>query len=336
LSEFAARAPALCNRLTKARASNRIAHGYLFTGDNIDTVTELAIAWSQACACPESGGGDACGNCPICQQLAQQRYAHMTIIRPQSKSRIIKIERIRDLERLLNLKSGGILRIGLIIDAERMNDQAQNAFLKTLEEPAPNTLLILASTSPGQLLPTIRSRCQTVPMIDNRVTFDLHEQDSFFATLAELRANTGTLVARRVASRILQQLKDLKKVADEAAKEQMQARTEQFSELDSAIRKQLEDEAKAVGASEYLGAREAILAAIQTFFAQEFMRAAGVPITSMANPEVYAGIPEPPALSVVEAEHNLKRAEALVADLRYNVDEQLAINDFCQQLCART
>jgi DNA polymerase-3 subunit delta' len=336
LTDFAERAPQLCKQLARARASNRIAHAYLFTGDNIESVTELAVAWSQACACPNMADGDACGTCQICTQLRDHRYAQMTIIRPQSKSRVIKIERMRDLERMLNLKSGGVLRIGLIVDAERMNENAQNAFLKTLEEPAPNTLLILATTNPGAMLATIRSRCQIVPMIENRVSFELKDRDNFFAALADLRAKSGTLVARRVANRVITQLKDLKKQADDAAKEQLQARSDAFRELDPAIRKQLEEEAKAIAASDYLGGREAVLGALHTWFAQEYMRAAGVDPECMPNPEAYNAVPEPAPISVPEAEHNLKRAESLVADLRFNIDEQLAINDFCQRLCART
>lgn len=82
------------------------------------------------------------------------------IVRPRSRSRRILIEEIRELERSMHLAAPrGVWKVGVIVDADRMFDEAANAFLKTLEEPPPECLLLLLTAHPEILLPTIRSRC---------------------------------------------------------------------------------------------------------------------------------------------------------------------------------
>lgn len=76
----------------------------------------------------------------------------------------ILIEQIRSLiAHLMHMPAKGSMRVVLILEADKMTDEAANAFLKTLEEPPVDTLFILTSSRPDYLLPTIRSRCQTVP-----------------------------------------------------------------------------------------------------------------------------------------------------------------------------
>ncbi|MFA7256974.1 MAG: hypothetical protein WC047_05310 [Kiritimatiellales bacterium] len=98
-----------------------------------------------------------------------QTRAHPDImwLEPQSKSRQITIDEIRDLIRQLSQTSfAGGWKAGVILCADRMTDQAANALLKTLEEPSARTLLILVTNEPQALLPTISSRCQRVSLAD--------------------------------------------------------------------------------------------------------------------------------------------------------------------------
>lgn len=95
------------------------------------------------------------------------------ILRPQSKSRRIivgddgsEVGTIRYLERMIHRTTApGGFKLGIIVDAERMNAQAQNAFLKTLEEPPARTLLLLLTAHPAQLLTTIISRVIEIPLL---------------------------------------------------------------------------------------------------------------------------------------------------------------------------
>jgi len=94
------------------------------------------------------------------------------ILRPESKSRRVSIAQIRQLEHSLSRRPHRAqLKVALILEAERMcipPAEAANAFLKTLEEPPDRSLLILTSDRPEQLLPTVRSRCLTFPIIPGK------------------------------------------------------------------------------------------------------------------------------------------------------------------------
>lgn len=94
------------------------------------------------------------------------------ILRPESKSRRVSIAQVRQLEHSLSRRPHrAALKVALILEAERMclpPAEAANAFLKTLEEPPDHSLLILTSDRPEQLLPTVRSRCLTFPIVPNQ------------------------------------------------------------------------------------------------------------------------------------------------------------------------
>src|ERR1043166_5332281 len=88
-------------------------------------------------------------------------HADVAMVRPYNH--IIRVRPMRELEREANFRPfEGVARIFIVEDAEYMNDQAANALLKTLEEPPSTTHLILTTTNPMALLPTIRSRCQVI------------------------------------------------------------------------------------------------------------------------------------------------------------------------------
>lgn len=90
------------------------------------------------------------------------------VIRPYGKSRIIKIDVIRDLEKaLFQAADANKWKVGIMVDADRMQTSASNAFLKTLEEPPNGCLLLLLTNSPERLLPTILSRCVNITLMSS-------------------------------------------------------------------------------------------------------------------------------------------------------------------------
>lgn len=92
--------------------------------------------------------------------LAEVEGPYTRVVRPASKSRRIRVDNIRELEKMMHQSApASKWKIGVVVDADRMNEQAENAFLKTLEEPPPQSLLLLLSSEPERLLPTIWSRC---------------------------------------------------------------------------------------------------------------------------------------------------------------------------------
>ena len=118
-----------------------------------------------------------------------QTRAHPDIVwlEPQSKSRQITIDEIRDLIRQLSQTSfAGGWKVGVILCADRLTDQAANALLKTLEEPSARTLLILITDEPQALLPTISSRCQRISLADEDEEVSRHWKDPLLDILGEL------------------------------------------------------------------------------------------------------------------------------------------------------
>lgn len=138
------------------------------------------LAGALLCTEPQASDGSACGRCHACQLLQSGTHPDYFFVEPPEPGRQILVDQVRELiEQLVLTPSIGRYRLGLITPAENMNESAANALLKTLEEPPNNVWLILVSHSPQRLLPTIRSRCQKVPIgpPDQTVALAwLHEQ----------------------------------------------------------------------------------------------------------------------------------------------------------------
>ncbi len=107
---------------------------------------------------------DACGACGACRTIAAGTHPDVRVILgPAKERRDISIDQVRELQRELGFRSlSGRPKIGIVNDAELLTPQAQNALLKTLEEPAGDTVLILVGVNPASLAPTILSRCQRI------------------------------------------------------------------------------------------------------------------------------------------------------------------------------
>jgi DNA polymerase-3 subunit delta' len=148
--------------LRKAMAKEKLPHAYLFTGISGIGKTSVARALAMALNCPDTSNGESCGKCPSCRQILGGNSPDFLIVKRESNSQVIKIEQIRELNRSLSFTPLGKYRICVFEQAERMNVEASNSFLKTLEEPPPGNVLVLNTTEPKDLLPTIVSRCQKI------------------------------------------------------------------------------------------------------------------------------------------------------------------------------
>ena len=151
-------------------------HAILLYGAPGGGATPLADALAQAWLCTQPGEAGACGVCQSCRAFERGKNADLLHLRPMGPSRIFKLGAIvpgNDKETLEQyptqlkpfFRTGTLYarhKVAILHDAERMNGDAANALLKTLEEPHPHAKLILTTTSVGTLLPTIRSRCLAV------------------------------------------------------------------------------------------------------------------------------------------------------------------------------
>ena len=145
--------------LRLALANNRLHHAYLFTGPEGVGKRTTALALAKALHCTEKSG-DFCGRCAECARVMARNHPDVRVIERLANKKEISIQQIRDMEKELRYRSfSGGRKIAIIDPATLLNPASQNALLKTLEEPPPDSLLILIAASAGALLPTLRSRC---------------------------------------------------------------------------------------------------------------------------------------------------------------------------------
>jgi len=159
--------------LKRALAENKLPHAYLFHGAQGLGRFKTALTLAQALLC-KAREGDACGDCSSCKRVAGENHPDVIVVRPESRKGTkewiidpglgtIRIDQIREFQRWIAVRSfEGGWKVGIFDGADKMNQAASNALLKTLEEPPPASLLILVSPTRKQLLPTIVSRCQPV------------------------------------------------------------------------------------------------------------------------------------------------------------------------------
>ncbi len=153
--------------MASAIEHNRLGHAYLITGPRQVGRSTLARTFAQAINC-ESPSPELrpCGQCRSCSLIEANRHPDVRIVEPEASSRgklTLKIESIRELLHDLNLASyEAKYKVIILKEFEAATAGAANAFLKTLEEPPANVILILTAKDADTLLPTIASRCRTI------------------------------------------------------------------------------------------------------------------------------------------------------------------------------
>jgi len=209
------------NRLLGAfLKSGHIPHALLFTGIEGSGKRDAAFAFAMACNCEESPtdwvqglkktvfGPIPCGCCLPCRKIVSGNHPDMILLAPEQS--VIKIARIRQLSHELSLKAyEAKRRVAVIVDAPRMTPEAGNALLKMLEEPPPQTLLILTAVQRSDLLPTLVSRCHSIrfhplpeshiaAVLQNRLGLSADEADAL-APMANGSLSRALAMANREA-----------------------------------------------------------------------------------------------------------------------------------------
>jgi DNA polymerase-3 subunit delta' len=164
--------------LRRMLEKGRVPGSLLFVGEDGVGKRLFALELAKAMNCRERKGPEACDRCASCVRVERFQFppaddadAHKKIIwsdhpdvglvRPAG--RFLLVAQMRDIEREANFRPyEGRARFFLIEDADRLNDSSANALLKTLEEPPETSHLVLLTSRPAALLPTIRSRCQVI------------------------------------------------------------------------------------------------------------------------------------------------------------------------------
>jgi DNA polymerase-3 subunit delta' len=302
--------------LRRAHEQDRLGHAYLITGpqDNGKQVLAAELA-------------SLVNGTPV-QDVFTARAREIFVARPESKSRRIVTVQIRELERALQMRaSEGRRKVAIICDADRLQSEAANAFLKTLEEPPRDSLLLLLSAVPEALPETILSRCIAIALTPDGQVQRTLEEEKLVKLLQQTALQTTWSVqsAYRLAQEfqhLLRAVRDDVKLETSKAFEQEQTRYKNVT--DGTWLKEREDYYKAMTESLYLQRRAGL---VETLFAwwTDVLRARN----DVAQPPMLIGKQETAALvrrfSTAEILKRIHSLEELRDHLGRNAHEALAI-----------
>lgn len=250
--------------VANAIRERRLGHAYLITGEShqkLDVARHIAASLN----CVKDDG-DACGVCPSCKKIFEDRHPDVRLVRPESKSRRIKIEEVRELERASFLKAGEArCKVGIIIDADRLTIEAQDAFLKTLEEPPKNTLFLLISSEAQQLKYTILSRCLRINLFQEESSEFSERQKKIQLVLQQWKSGGPG------ESSLFQtyRLADAFQIALQEARSQIEQQVETeyegkgYENLDGSQRERIEEEKEASVEAQYRKERDQLVRVLQ-------------------------------------------------------------------------
>ena len=314
---------AIADQLQHSLERGRLAHAYLFTGARGSGKEDVARTLAQALNCLEQEN-DACGRCDSCRRIAAGNHPDIHWVRPESKSRRITVDQLREFERAVNLKAATArVKVGLIVDAECLNEEASNAFLKTLEEPPAQTIIILLTAEPQRLLPTILSRCLRIgfgPVA--RATSPYRAQ--LLPVLQQFAAARGVAGAYQLLAALtglLQQLRDEIRQAAETA-----ADLDRYKELDPKTRERLDTQLEARIAGEYRAACEQVLEELYSWFADVLLCVERADPALLDHPEQLDALQRNAAnLTPDQAAANLDAIEAAREAVARNISETFAL-----------
>ena len=257
--------------ISSARERGRLAHAFLLSGANGAGKEQLAARIIQLVS-GAGGGFDLFGGPVVVATppLDELESGWVRVLRPRMKSRRIGVEEIRNLEHTLQLAApGGACKVGVITEADRMNDAAANAFLKTLEEPPNNTLLLLLTANPQRLLPTILSRCVRIPLLGGRPLLADGGGELVGALNHAAARGFGTPVAAmHLKATFATFLARCREAADDAAKAAEKEETAAYRDAtDGTWLKGREEFHKAAAEAEYLDGRNRLFDVLMAWMA---------------------------------------------------------------------
>jgi len=338
--------------LQRSLERQRIAHAYLFTGNQLEELESLARSLAQALNCqnPVRKNGaavDSCGHCLVCQKIDHGTHPDIHWIRPESKTRIITIDQMRELMKEIQLKpTEADYKVAVIVAADRLRHEAANAFLKTLEEPPTRSILILLTTEPQRILETILSRCLRLNFAGQGPRRLAPEQMAWLSAFSEMAGcEQKSLLGRyRLLDVLLARLAELKGSIEAA----LTARSplQQYRDAEKDLVEKWETELAAAIEAEYRRQRAELLTLLQWWLRDVWLLRLGIagPAESAAqlpqhnggNPASHGAsllsFPELPGtrrvaerVSTPDALENLQTLEQLQRRLYTNVQEALAL-----------
>ena len=222
----------ILQRFKDGYASGRLGHAYLVVGDPRGNAAQLAERVLMMLFCGAEGD-PPCGKCNNCLRVGKRIHPDIVWIEPIKKSRGILVEQIKEvIQHVFQSTFEGGWKAVVLSGAERMNTEAANKLLKTLEEPPPRSIFLLLSDQPEALLPTIISRCQRIALSDCPSGPENERRGAVFEIVSGL-GNGGLAARLRMARKMVELLKQIK--------EQAEAESDEWLEKSQVSGEQAED-----------------------------------------------------------------------------------------------
>jgi len=264
-------------RLVQAWREDRLAQAYIVDSPDIDGALALVGRFLQVAHCESESG--PCGECASCRQVEEGRHPDAIRIEPQKKSRIISVDQVRELQRLIYMTSfAGGWKSCVLVCADRLGQQASNAFLKTLEEPPPRSVFFLATDSPQALLPTILSRCQRIVLSESAAAMTGSLRERITEILAD--DSPGGLVGGLAKGDQLVAL--LKELKESVAEREHEAMDEEAGEREKDVLEARID-------ARYKAVRTAVMRVVESWYRDVLLVSCGVR-EGLANPDHLAAV----------------------------------------------
>ncbi len=329
--------------LQRSLERGRLAHAYLFTGHELSELEAIAATLARTLNCrePVKGQGgvaiDCCDRCVNCQKIANGNHADVHWVRPESKSRIVGVDQMRALMHEIHLKpTEAEYKVAVVVAADRLNVQGANAFLKTLEEPPPKSVLILLTTEQQRVLETIVSRCLRLNFSGDGLRPLAKTEMDWLSSFSEMAAaEQKSLLGRyRLMDVLLQKLGAMKSSIEES----LTARSplQKYDDVEKDLRDRWEDELTAAIEAEYRRQRTDLLAILQRWLRDVWLTVIAEVGSQKAPAEKSAkellNFPElagtkrvAARISAKDAVDNLQIMEGTQRLLHTNVQEALAL-----------
>ncbi len=257
--------------LQRSLERGRLGHAYLFTGSDLLELEAVARTLAKTVNCEKpprrTAAGlplESCDTCSSCRKIDSANHPDVRWIRPESKLRVILIDQMRELMQTVHLKpTQALFKVAIIVAADRLNVQAANAFLKTLEEPPANSILILLSTEPQRMIETILSRCLRLNFAGESGRLRDPSLLAWLKALSEIAAaeQRSFLARYRLLSVLLNKLNECKAAITEACTKR--SPLEYHDDVEPKLREKWEDELSAAIEAEYRRQRTDLLVGVQ-------------------------------------------------------------------------
>lgn len=325
--------------LQRSLERGRLAHAYLFVGHELEQLESIARTLAKTLNCrqplrsgnPDSRASaivavDCCDACVNCRKIEHGNHADVHWVRPESKLRLIGVDQVRDLMREIHLKpTEAEYKIAVVVAADRLNAQAANAFLKTLEEPPAKSILILLTSEPQRLPETILSRCLRLNFAGEGPRALSPAEMHWLADFSNLAAlEQRSLMGRyRLMDVLLQKLNEMKAGIEES----LTARSplQRYDDVEKDLRERWEEELTAAIEAEYRRQRADLLVIVQRWLRDVWLQTIAAGRELLNFPELQSGDQVAKRLTPAAALENLQTIEETQRLLHTNVQEALAL-----------